>query len=332
MTDRLERLINLVIALREARRPLHATEIHARVAGYGQPDPEAFRRMFERDKTDLREMGVPIETVPLGRFDDRPGYRIDPLRYDLPEVRLEPAELAALAIAVQATGLDGEAGSGLLKLAVDAGDPGAARPHGEVAVEVEFDAPHRSALMEAQLVRQVVRFTYASPGRSSTRRTVDPYALVHRRGRWYLVGHDHDREARRAFRLDRIVGGVKRIGEPGAFDPPADDVGIDDVLPPVPEGVPETAEVVAAPEVAWLVARRARGAGTQEPARGHETSEGTLGTSPIPDGDTAFTVPVGDPEQFIGWALGFGPELEVRVPPELRAEIIKRLTWLAKRS
>lgn len=314
MTNRLERLINLVIALREARRPLRAVEIHARVAGYGQPDAEAFRRMFERDKTDLREMGVPVETVPLGRFDDRLGYRIDPLRYDLPEFRLEPAELAALAIAVQATGLTDEAGSGLLKLAVDAGDPDAARPHGEVPVEVELDAPYRSVLMEAQLVRRVVRFAYAPPGRATTHRTVDPHALVHRRGRWYLVGHDHDRDARRAFRLDRIVGGVKLVGEPGAFDPPADDVGVDDIVPPVPEGAPEAAEVLAAPDAAWLVARRARGAGTEHA-----------------DGYTAFTVPVGDPEQFIGWALGFGPELEVRGPPELRAEIVKRLTWLAKR-
>jgi predicted DNA-binding transcriptional regulator YafY len=320
MTDRLERLINLVIALRETRRPLPAAEIRARVAGYGQPDPETFRRMFERDKADLRELGVPVETVPLDRFDDRLGYRIDPLRYDLPEFRLEPAELAALAIAVQATGLTDEAGSGLLKLAVDTGDPEAARPHDEVSVEVALDAPHRSALMEAQMVRQVVRFIYASLDRAPTRRTVDPHALVYRRGRWYLVGRDHDRDARRAFRLDRIAGPVKLIGEPGIFDPPADDIRVDDVLPAVPEGAPETAQVLAAPDVAWLVARRARGAGVEE---------SDAGTAPL--GWTAFTVPVGDPEQFVGWALGFGPELEVCSPPELRAEVVKRLTRMAGR-
>ncbi|MGH8900858.1 MAG: helix-turn-helix transcriptional regulator [Egibacteraceae bacterium] len=313
MIDRLERLINLVIALRETRRPLSAAEIRARVAGYGQPDPEAFRRMFERDKADLREMGVPVETVPLGRFDDRLGYRIDPLRYDLPELRLEPAELAALVIAVQATGLADEAGTGLLKLAVDAGDLDAARPHGEVPVEVALDAPYRAVLMEAQLVRHVVRFAYAPPGRAPTRRTVDPHALVHRRGRWYLVGQDHDRGARRAFRLDRIAGTVKLVGEPGAFEPPAGDISVDDVVPPPPEGAPENAEVLAAADIAWLVARRARGGGVEERS-----------------GWTTFTVPVGDPEQFVGWVLGFGPDLEVRSPPELRAEVVKRLTWLAK--
>jgi proteasome accessory factor B len=313
VTDRLERLINLVIALRETRRPLSAAEIRARVAGYGQSDPEAFRRMFERDKTDLREMGVPVETVPLGRFDDRLGYRIDPLRYDLPELRLEPAELAALAIAVQATGLADEVGSGLLKLAVDAGDPDAAHLHGDVGLQVALGAPHRSALMEAQLVRQVVRFPYAPPGRTPTCRTVDPHALVHRRGRWYLVGRDHDRDARRAFRLDRITGAVKLVGEPGAFDPPATDIGVDDVVPPI-SGSPQTAQVLAAPDVAWLVARRARGGGVEQP-----------------DGWTAFVVPVGDRDQFVGWALGFGPDLEVRSPSDLREETIARLTSFAGR-
>jgi proteasome accessory factor B len=306
--DRLERLINLVIALRETRVPLPAADIRRRVAGYGQPDAEAFRRMFERDKADLRRMGVPVETAPLSRFDDRVGYRIDPRSYDLPDVDLEPAELAALALAVEATGLADEAGAGLLKLAVDAGEPDAARANRQVPLGVPLAAPHRAVLMEAQLARQSVRFTYAPPGREPARRTVDPYALVHRRGRWYLVGRDHDRDARRAFRLDRIAGTVTPFGDPDAFAPPAEGVDVSDVVPPVPPGGPESAEVVAAPGIAWLVARRARGAGTEEP-----------------DGWTAFTVPVGDPDDFLGWALAFGPELEVRAPPELRSLVVDRL-------
>ena len=322
VTDRLERLINLVIALREARQPLPAAEIRRRVAGYGQSDRAAFRRMFERDKADLRAIGVPVETAPIGRFDDRVGYRIDPRRYDLPELRLEPAELTALAIAVQATGLADEAGSGLHKLAVDAGEPGAPKMEGRqvggwaggrAPIGVPLAAPHRSVLMEAQLARQVVRFTYARPGREPSRRSVDPYALVHRRGRWYLVGRDHDRDARRAFRLDRITGAVVPVGEPGAFAPPSEGVDVTDVVPPAPPGAPETAEVLVAPEIAWLVARRARGAGTEDA-----------------DGWTAFTVPVGDPDQFVGWALGFGPELEVRGPPELRAAVVACLEALVR--
>ncbi len=312
MQARLERLINLVIALRETRHPLLATEVRRRVAGYGQSDPEAFRRMFERDKADLREMGVPVETVSIDRFGrsaDRLGYRIDPRRYDLPELDLEPAELAALALAVQITGLADEASSGLLKLAVDVGDPGTPTVTGQVSIEVPLDAPCRGELMEAQLARQVVRFVYAIPGTPPARRTVDPHALVHRRGRWYLVGRDHDRDAQRVFRLDRILGSVRPVGEPGAFDAPQAAIGPDDVVPPVPEGAPEIARVAASPEVAWEVARSARGSGAEA----------------TPAGWTAFTVAVRDPEQFAGWVSTFGSELMVLDPPELRTAMIARL-------
>lgn len=307
MTDRLERLINLVIALRETRQPMTADAVRERVAGYGQADHAAFRRMFERDKVDLRAMGVPLETARLSVWDDRQGYRIDPRRYDLPEVHLEPDELAALGLALQATGLRDEAGAGLLKLAVDAGDPVADTAHADAGVGVVFDAPHRDEVLSAQLTRTPIRFPYRPPGRAVAERTIDPYALVHRRGRWYVVGHDHDRDERRAFRLDRITGSVTPAGAAGSFPPPPD-VDVDDVVPSPPTDGPETAEVLAAPDIAWLVARRARGEGRAKA-----------------DGWTAFTVTVGDPDDFVRWALELGADLEVRAPAELRAALVARL-------
>ena len=311
MTDRLERLINLVIALRETRRPMTAADIHERVAGYGGSDGEAFRRMFERDKSDLRALGVPVETAPLDRWGDRLGYRIDPRAYDLPEIDLAPDELAALALAAAATGLADEAGAGLLKLQVGSGEPGplgGERPR----LTVTLDTPFRDLLIGAQLSRTAVRFTYRPPGRAPATRTVDPYALVHRRGRWYLVGRDHDRDDRRAFRLDRIDGGVRTVGGPGAFDPPGTDVDVGDVVPAPPPGAPAQAEVLAADAVAWQVARRARGAG--EPAGA---------------GRTRFTVAVGDPDDFAFWALQFGPDLVVTGPAELREAVVARLRAVA---
>lgn len=311
MTDRLERLINLVIALRETRRPMTAAEVRERVAGYGQPDQQAFRRMFERDKADLRTLGVPVETAPLDRWDDRVGYRIDPRRYDLPEIHLAADELAALAVAVQATGMQDAAGAGLLKLQVDAGEPAGGRAPGDSRLGVALDAPHRETLVAAQLARQAVRFEYRPLARDAAVRNVDPHALVHRRGRWYLVGHDHDRGGRRAFRLDRVQGAVRTVGEPAAFEPPGDEVGVDDVVPAPPPGSPQTAEVLAAPGVAWQVARRARGGGQE-----------------AGDGWTRFSVSVGDPDDFVFWALEFGPELVVVGPPELREAVVARLSRL----
>lgn len=306
MTDRLERLINLVIALRETRVPMTAEDIRRRVGGYGQDEYEAFRRMFERDKSDLRALGVPIETAQLDPFDDKMGYRIDPKRYDLPELHLEPGELTALALALRATGLSDAAGTGLLKLQVDAGDPDSRAAPADAGLGLDLGAPHLERLLEAQATRTPVRFAYRAAGAQEAVRSVDPHALVHRRGRWYLVGRDHDRDARRSFRLDRISGGVKIAGEAGSFPPPPE-VGVDDVVP-ASDGSPVVARVLASPEVAWEVARRARGGGREHG-----------------DGWTSFTVAVGEPEDFLAWALDLGPDVVVEGPPELREEIVRRL-------
>ncbi len=300
--DRLERLINLVIALRETRTPLATADIRERVAGYGQDDYEAFRRMFERDKADLRALGVPIETQALDPWGDRVGYRIDPERYDLPRIEFTANELAALSVAVEAAGLADRAGSGLRKLEVAAGQRLAGTP--PPAVGVGLGAPHLEVLAEAQVARIPVRFAYRKPGEAAERRTVDPHALVHRRGRWYLVGDDHDRAARRAFRLDRIAGTVAFAGGPGAFEPADDAARVDAVVPETQPGEPQEAAVAAAPDVAWLVARAARGGGR---ARA--------------DGWTCYDVPVVDAERFVSWVLSFAPGVEVLTPAELRARV-----------
>lgn len=315
MIERLERLLDLVIALRETRRPMTAADVRERVAGYGDSDHEAFRRMFERDKADLRALGVPIATV-TSVDDDRLAYRITPADYDLPAVRLEPGELAALALALQATGLADEAGAGLRKLEVDAGGPpdgghGVDGWRGRAALEVDLQAPHRGELLEAQRTRSTVRFSYRPLRRDVAERTVDPHGLVHRRGRWYLVGHDHDREARRAFRLDRVEGRVRTVAGPAAFAAPEGGVDVDAVVPPVAAEGPQQAEVRVSPEAAWDVARRARGAGRPDGGGGAAW--------------TVFTVAVGDPDAFVAWALEHGPELEVIAPADLRREVVARL-------
>ncbi|HVM19302.1 MAG TPA: WYL domain-containing protein, partial [Egibacteraceae bacterium] len=82
--------------------------------------------------------------------------------------------------------------------------------------------------------------------------------------------------------------------------------------PPPPPGGPETAEVLARDEVAWQVARRARGGG-----------------HPAEDGWTRFEVGVRDPEDFVAWVLSFGPEVTVAGPAPLRDAVVERLTSLA---
>src|SRR4029079_13299772 len=135
---RTERLVNLVTCLLSTRRFLTAAQIAATVPGYEHDvdDPrehEAFQRKFERDKAELREQGVPLETGTASVFDSEPGYRIARRDYALPDVHLEPDETAAVGIAArlwQHAGLAAAATSGLLKLRAAGGDGDPRGPSG----------------------------------------------------------------------------------------------------------------------------------------------------------------------------------------------------------
>src|SRR3984885_9922108 len=115
---RTERLLSIVVLLLSSRRYLTAEQIRASVSGY--PDAgESFKRMFERDKEELRELGIPLETGKSSAFDDEIGYRIRRQDYELPEIQLAADEAAVLGIAArvwQSAELAGAAGGRLLKL------------------------------------------------------------------------------------------------------------------------------------------------------------------------------------------------------------------------
>src|SRR5690606_28733776 len=100
--SKVERLMNLVIALLSTRQFLTAERIRDSVAGYeDSASDEAFSRMFERDKNELRDLGIPLEVGPVSRFSSVEGYRINRDAYELPDIDLTSAEAAAVAVAVQ---------------------------------------------------------------------------------------------------------------------------------------------------------------------------------------------------------------------------------------
>ena len=135
---RTERLLSIVVLLLSSRRYLTAEQIRAAVSGY--PDEqEAFKRMFERDKEELRDLGIPLETGRSSPLDDDLGYRISRQDYELPEIHLEPDEAAVLGIASrvwQSAELAGAAAGAALKLRAasreadgdGAGEPAARHP------------------------------------------------------------------------------------------------------------------------------------------------------------------------------------------------------------
>ncbi|MEI2764280.1 MAG: WYL domain-containing protein [Dermatophilaceae bacterium] len=220
-----ERLLNLVIALLSTRMPLTKARIRAAVPQYhATPSDEAFDRMFERDKDELRELGIPLVTQVVDPvFDDELGYRIDRREYQLPEIAFEPAEVAALALAgrawTQAT-LAGPAAAALAKLTADGV---ALDDRSLVGIEPRLRTadPAFEPLRKAVLERRPVSFGYRKPdATTATVRHVQPWGLAMRRGRWYLTAHDLDRGAERVFRLGRIEGPVRPDGPAGSYEVP----------------------------------------------------------------------------------------------------------------
>ena len=219
---RTERLLSIVVLLLSARRYLTADEIRASVIGYPEQD-EAFKRMFERDKEELRDLGIPLETGMTSPLDDEPGYRISQQDYALPEIHLEADEAAVLGIAArvwEGASLAGAAAGALQKLrAAGVDDSVAAVPGIEPRLytqEAAFDP-----LWQAVRDRRLVRFPYRTVASTQTlERTLEPWGMVNRNGRWYVAGHDRLRDATRVFRLSRIQGPVTMAGPPGGITVP----------------------------------------------------------------------------------------------------------------
>src|SRR5258708_22208502 len=225
-----ERLLGLAVCLLSTKRYLTAEQIRAAVPGYPEQD-DLFKRMFERDKEDLRDLGVPLETGLNPPFDEDPGYRIRQQAYELPELRLEADEAAVLGLAARVwrrAELAGAAAGALLKLraaGIDAAglDTSDERPAPQ-GIEPRLGTPEPAfgPLWEAVRDRRPVTFSYRAAGRSDPqRRELEPLGVGNRHGRWYVAGWDRGRNATRVFRLGRIAGPVKFCGPPGRVTLPA---------------------------------------------------------------------------------------------------------------
>ena len=217
--------MNLVMTLLWTRRPLTRHDLRRTVEQYQlTTSDEAFERMFERDKDELRALGVPLETVeadPL--FDDELGYRIRPDEYELPEISFAPDELVVLGLAARTWShgtLGGAAAQALRKL--QATQPGTdGTPAGPVEPRLGATEPGFPTALRAIQTRQELRFEYRGAGSvETTQRRVQPWGLTSVHGHWYLTGFDIDREDERVFRLSRVVGEVRTQGRPGAYEIP----------------------------------------------------------------------------------------------------------------
>ncbi len=299
-----ERLVNLTIALLEARRPVTFEELRRRTGYYPQPDHATARRMFERDKEALRSLGVPIETRQDFGMDD-PGYLIDRQTYELRDVDLDAEEVAALALAVDMVDAN-EGAIPLAKVSARAPEPtDLPMPPTRIGLEVTAVDPVAAAIVE----RRSVRFEYRTADGRSGQRNVDPYGIVRRRRAWYLVGRDHDRDDLRGFRFDRMLGRLEVGTTPAAFEPP-DQVDLAAVVSG-PESTPVEVDLEVVPAGRWVVS-----------ARGGVD----LGVSPTSDAEVGqerrrMRVARLDRQRDRAWLLAVSPEAAVRAPADLRADL-----------
>jgi proteasome accessory factor B len=310
-----ERLFSLVLALLATETGLTKNEILSTVQGYRQRfsssgDNANLERQFERDKDDIRDLGVPLETVESpGQSGNNQNlrYRIPRGAYELPtDIRFSPEETALLGLAAMVWregSLSAESRRAVLKL----------RSLGAVSAEPVLDyAPNvrvRDAAFEplnAALEKHaIVRFSYLKPGEAdATLRTVAPLALIQHQGRWHLFAEDPASATTKTFLLRRIVGQVTTTGK--MFSPPnGDQAG---------RALHELREVWNA-HIAELEV-----VPDSDAAARLKKQSGAVVTAP-----GALALHYSDVNIFADELASFGPEVLVLSPPDLRAAVLSRL-------
>lgn len=318
--QRTERLLNLLFVLMSSSRPVAKARIRQALDDYAaSPTDDAFERMFERDKEELRSMGIPIQTVEgtvgAGGID---GYRVRGDEYALPEMRFTAAELTVLGLAARVweqASLGPAARSALRKLEAS-GEVVRHDPAGVIA-RVTTPEPAFPALLAAAQARRPVRFDYRKPGEvDAVPRRLEPWAVLARRGHWYVVGQDRDRAAARVFRLSRVVGDVAPDGKDGSYDVPAGAM-IHDVVRSVADR-PQTQAV--------LRVRQGQAASLRRRAEDAPANAGPGENGPTnPSGWDTLSVRYGDDEVFAEDLVGYGADVVVLEPSGLREAVVRRL-------
>jgi proteasome accessory factor B len=308
-----ERLLNLLITLLVARSYVTKERIREVVEQYRDSTDDAFEKMFERDKEELRSLGVPLEVGHLDRaFEDEPGYRIERSAFELPEIDLTPEEAAVVGLAArvwQHAGLASATSTALVKLKA-AGVDVDRTALDVVQPQISVAEPCFGAFWDATVTRTPVRFDYRPAAATEpAQRHLQPWGVVSYRGRWYVVGLDTDRDAERMFRLSRVTGPVLASGRPGSFE--------------VPEGtnVHALARSLAPDRPSRTARLRVRPGAALGLRRHAQFSDG----DPAADGWDLLEVPFARADAMADEVLGYGADVVVEEPPELRELVVDRL-------
>lgn len=302
-------MINLLALLVQRSQPLTLRQIRNELGSQYPKGDVAARAAFERDKAELRDMGIPIEMVTLG--GDRAGegaYTVDRRSYELSDLGLTETELEALKLAAATVRIGAAHGEAALwKLG---GERALEQPL--TSVHIELDRELMPVLAEGVVERRVLQFVYNGENRS-----VHPYGLLARGGFWYIVGFDELRADRRVFRVDRIEGGVvagapKSFSRPDGFDL-AKAVATEHELLADGDATHSPALVLVDASLATRVRAEF---GEDAVARVRE------------DGAIEFNIPCANLAAFRVWLFAMVDRAEVLGPPEIRAQVREWLNEL----
>lgn len=337
-TEKLIRQLSLISFLMAQGRPVSALEIKREVEGYSDMNDDAFARRFYADRAELESLGIQLGVEKPGEgFFEAELYSLPPENFYLDAIEFTDDELAALSTALMLLTDGGFAYAEPLRLALQQvawGHPNPLQEGERAPVEMAMTASaggrelsqRLSKIETATSRRKTIEFTYYTMERGETeKRRVDPYHLVFRAGQFYLIGHSHERDAVRVFRLSRIQGKVGYASKAEHdFSPPEDfdrrDYGsrADWQL----GETKDTAKIFVRERIAWLIERDF---GRYGELRNAKKADGAPGKGRI------FETSYASGRELIAWVLRWRQNAQVLAPEELRAEAEKRLELLRDR-
>ena len=305
MSRKSERLVNLVIALLATKRYLTKSEIFRTIEGY-EGSSESMERMFERDKDELRALGIEIEVSALDPlFEDEIGYRIRFENYVMDHSGFTTNEIAYMSLAAQVwkeEALSEIAQHAMRKLAglaspIDISEIPAIAP-------VLINAPKfLNEIIDCISKRRTIEFVYLDSEMKTQSRQVNVYSYFSFKGSWYFSGLDVRKMEIRTFKCDRIVGDVSVSKGSKMYEIPK-------------EYIPSTESQENAYELtAQLLVRKGRGSQLRNRASKIVTAE---------DFD-AVDVPYSSENELLSLVLWHLDDVQVLAPSVLRDSVIKSL-------
>jgi predicted DNA-binding transcriptional regulator YafY len=337
-TEKLIRQLSLISFLMAQGRPVSALEIKREVEGYSDMNDDAFARRFYADRAELESLGIQLGVEKPGEgFFEAELYSLPPENFYLEAIKFSDDELAALSTALSLLTDGGFAYAEPLRLALQQvawGHPNPLSEGERAPVEMAMtasaggrDLSQRLSKIETAISRRkTIEFTYYTMERDDTeKRKVDPFHLVFRGGQFYLIGHAHERDAVRVFRLSRIQGKVGYASKAEHDFSPPEDFDRRDYGQRADWQLGEirgTAKVFVRERIAWLIERDFGAYGQLRPAG---KGDGAPGKGSVFETDYASR------RELISWVLRWRQNAEVLAPDELREEAETRLGLLLDR-